>query len=117
MTCALLWALASKGLPMRRATGCGLLIAIFLAAGCSAGDDGDRPTAAAVSEALNSKKTMFGATFPTSATDCVAEVLVDSDLSDAGLTAIVDGDGSVKGEDDQSALQALSVEFGECFTD
>lgn len=103
---------------MKRTVGAALIVAIVALTGaCGAGGSGDRPTKSEVSKALSSKDSMFGTTIPDAAVDCVAGVLVDSNLSDKGLKAIVDGDKSATGDkDDERALQDMTAQFGECVT-
>lgn len=97
------------------------LTAVFIVAAlslsaCGGGGD-DRPTKAEVKKSLTSKDSVFGTTIPAEAADCVAGVLVDSDLSDKTLNAMVEGDKDYKGsDDDQKALTGLTAEFGKCVT-
>lgn len=87
---------------------------LTLTAAC--GGDG-RPSAGELSDALTSEDSVFGTAFPERSADCVAEVLVDSDLSDDTLNAIVEGDEEYEGDsDEQAALQGLSGDIAECLT-
>ena len=92
-----------------------IVVALSLTA-CGGGGD-DRPSKAEVKKSLTSKDSVFGATIPESAADCVAGVLVDSKLSDKTLNAIVKGDKGYDGtKEDQKALSSLTSEFGKCVT-
>lgn len=102
---------------MKRAAGAALIVATMALTGACGGGSDDRPTKAEVSKSLSGKDSMFGTTIPDAAVDCVAGVLVDSNLSDKGLRAIVEGDKSASGDkDDEKALLDVTTKFGECVT-
>lgn len=85
---------------------------------CSGGVSPDRPTQAEVSRAMSGNSSSFGAAIPDAAIPCIAKVLVESDVSDKTLKAIVKGKNAFSGnEDDQMALQELTPDFSECVTD
>ena len=51
-----------------------------------------RPTADELSTALSSSDSIFGTALSDKAADCVADVLVASDVSNKGLKAVAEGD-------------------------
>lgn len=103
---------------MKKSLTAALIVAALSLSACGGGDDGgDRPSTSDVKKSLTSKDSVFGTTIPEESADCVAGVLVDSDLSDKTLKAMVDGDKDYKGsKDDQKALASLTTEFGKCVT-
>ena len=92
-----------------------VVAALALTSACGGG--GDRPTKAEVKTAITSKDSVFGSAIPEKSADCVAGVLVDSDVSDKTLNAIVKSDDDYKGsKDDEKALTSLTKEFAKCVT-
>ena len=101
---------------MKKSLTAALIVAALSLSACGGGDEG-RPAKADVKKSLTSKDSVFGNTIPPEAADCVAGVLVDSDLSDKTLNAMVEGDEDYKGSDkDKKTLATLSSEFGKCVT-
>ncbi|MCD9198549.1 hypothetical protein [Aeromicrobium wangtongii] len=93
-----------------------LVAALALTSACGGSDD-NRPTKAEVKTAITSEDSVFGTAIPEESADCVAGVLVDSDVSDKTLKAIVESDDDYKGsKDDEKALTGLSDEFAKCVT-
>ena len=94
-----------------------IVAALALTSACGGGG-GDRPSKDDVKSSITGDDSVFGSAIPEEAADCVAGVLVDSDLSNETLNAIVEGDTDYKGSDDeQKALTDLTSEFGKCVTD
>lgn len=92
-----------------------IVAALALTSACGGGDD--RPTKAEVKTAITSEDSVFGTSIPEESADCVAGVLVDSDVSDKTLNAIVESDEDYKGsKDDEKALTSLTTEFAKCVT-
>lgn len=90
-----------------------VVAALSLTSACGGG--GDRPSKADVKEALTSKDNVFGAKIPSKTADCIADALVDSDVSDKTLQAIVDGDKKYKGSDeDKKSLDGLQSDLTKC---
>lgn len=101
---------------MKKSLTAALIVATLSLTACGGGGV-DRPSKAEVKKSLTSKDSVFGSTIPAEAADCVAGVLVDSDLSDETLNAMVEGDKDYKGsDDDKKALAGLTTEFGKCAT-
>jgi hypothetical protein len=100
---------------MKKSLTAAIIVAALSLTACGGGDA--RPTKAEVQKSLTSKDSVFGSTVPEKAADCVAGVLVDSDLSDKALKAIVDGDKGYDGSDkDQKALSGMTTDIGKCAT-
>jgi hypothetical protein len=92
-----------------------VVAALSLTSACGGG--GDRPSKAEVKEAITSKDSVFGTSIPEKAADCIAGALVDSDVSDKTLQAIVDSDKDYKGSDkDKDALNGLQSDLTKCAT-
>lgn len=113
-----------------RRTGGLVAVATLLAAGaltgCGGNDDsgdagsGGRPSRSEVADAIESGTSVLGkeATvtgFTDAQRDCVAKVLVDSDLSDDALRAFVKGDEGFEGtEQDRTVLSGLGTDVAQC---
>jgi hypothetical protein len=92
-----------------------VVAALSLTSACGGG--GDRPSKTEVKEAITSKDSVFGTSIPEKAADCIAGALVDSDVSDKTLQAIVDADKDYKGSDkDKDALNGLQSDLTKCAT-
>jgi hypothetical protein len=93
-----------------------VVAALALTGACGGGDGGEgRPSKSEVSKSITAKDSIFGTAIPQAAADCVAGVLVDSDLSDGTLNAIVKGDKDYKGsKGDNKALAGLTTKMGKC---
>ena len=102
------------GEPMKKTLTAALVVAaLSLTTACGGG--GDRPSKDEVKSALTSKDNVFGAKIPAKTADCIADALVDSDVSDKTLKAIVDGDKKYKGsDDDKDALNGLQSDLTKC---
>jgi hypothetical protein len=86
------------------------LIALTLALTTACGGGSDRPTQGEVSKSLSSKSSVLPNAMPKKQANCVSKVLVDSDLSDKTLTALVKKDKKYKGtKKDTKILQGLSA--------
>ena len=73
------------------------------------GGDGDRPGTDDLSDSL------ADAGIESDAIDCVAEELVDSDLSDKQLTAVADDDnGSISDDEEQEIVVILTAAAAAC---
>lgn len=93
-----------------------VVAALALTSACGGGGD-DRPSKSEVKTAITSDDSVFGTSIPEASADCVADVLVDSDVSDKTLQAIVDSDENYKGsKDDEKALTSLTADFAKCVT-
>jgi hypothetical protein len=91
-----------------------IVAALALTSACGGGGD-DRPTKGEIKTAITSKDSVFGTAIPEKSADCVAAALVDSDVSDKTLKAIVESDEDYKGsKDDEKALQGLTADFAKC---
>lgn len=78
---------------------------------------GGRPSADELSKALTSDDSVFGTALDKKQADCAAEKLVDSDLSDDTLQAIVDGDEDYESSDEESdKLTDVYSDLSECVT-
>lgn len=105
---------------MTRKLGFALAAAVVLLAGCGGG--GGRPSVDDISAALSSKDNPAGEQFAAledEQVDCIAKVFHDSDLSDDALNALVDGDESFDGSDEESAAVtklATGEDFVACVT-
>ena len=95
-----------------------IVATLALTSACGGGGGGgDRATKAEVKTAITSEDSVFGTAIPEESADCVAGVLVDSDISDKTLNAIVESDEDYEGTDaDEKALTALTSEFTACVT-
>ena len=96
-----------------------IVVALALTSACGGGSDGggDRPTKAEVKTAITGEDSVFGGAIPDEAAGCVADVLVDSDVSDKTLDAIVKSDDDYKSsKDDQKALTDVQSDFSKCLT-
>lgn len=97
--------------------------ALLLVSACGSDDDnGGRPSADDISQAL--QEGTSGADLGLSedlseeAADCIADVLVDSDVSDKALQSIIDGDKSYKlSKKDEAALTPTVPELTQCLED
>lgn len=93
-----------------------IVAALALTSACGGGGD-DRPSKADIKTSITSKDSVFGSAIPKESADCVSSALVDSDISDKTLNAIVDGDEDYKGsDDDKDALADLQSKLTECLT-
>ncbi|CAN5263142.1 hypothetical protein BH09ACT10_BH09ACT10_31080 [soil metagenome] len=72
-----------------------LAIVAFALSACDGGDS-DRPSVEAVARALSSKSTGVQVTLTTNQANCLAKVLVDSDVSNDALEAVIAFDNSFK---------------------
>lgn len=94
-----------------------IVAALALTSACGGDDGGGRPTTAEVKKAITSKDSVFGTTIPKESADCISKALVDSDVSDKTLNAIVKSDEDYKGsKDDAKALSGLQSDFAKCVT-
>jgi hypothetical protein len=94
-----------------------VVAALAFTSACGGDDGGDRPSKAEVKTAITSEDSVFGTAIPEASADCVAGALVDSDVSDKTLTAIVESDKDYKGsKDDEKALTDLTSDFAKCVT-
>jgi len=101
---------------MKKSLTAALLVTALSLSACGGGGD-DRPSKAEVKKSLTSKDSIFGSAIPAEAADCVAGILVDSDLSDKTLNALVEGDKDYKGSSsDTKALSSLTTKFADCTT-
>lgn len=101
---------------MKKSLTAALIVAALSLSACGGGGD-DRPSKAELKKSLTSKDSVFGTAVPEKAADCVAGVLVDSDLSDKTLNAMVKGDKDYKGgKGEEKALLDLTTKFGKCIT-
>jgi hypothetical protein len=93
-----------------------VVAALSLTSACGGGGD-DRPSKAEVKKAITSKDSVFGSSIPAKSADCIAGALVDSDISDKTIQAIVDGDKDYKGsKKDKEALTGLQSDLTKCVT-
>lgn len=89
-----------------------ILIALTLAFTTACGGGSDRPTHGDVSKSLSSKSSVLPNAMPKKQANCVAKVLVDSDLSDKTLKALVKKDEKYKGtKKDNKILEGLSAKI------
>jgi len=87
------------------------LIALALAFTTACGG-GDRPSQEEVSKSLSTKSSELPNAMPKKQADCVAKVLVDSDLSDKTLDALVAKDAKYKGtKKENKILSSLSAKI------
>jgi hypothetical protein len=94
-----------------------IVAALAFTSACGGGDDGGRPTKAEVKTAITGEDSVFGSSIPDKAADCVAGALVDSDVSDKTLKAIVEKDEDYQGTDkDKDALDGLTEDITKCAT-
>lgn len=81
----------------------------------------DRPTADELSESLKGGKAAEVLKLPSSvpepAVDCIAEELVDSDISDEALANLMEGKDNTREEKDEEVIKDLSDDIQECVTD
>lgn len=88
----------------------GLTLIAFTLAFTAACGGSDRPTQGEVSKSLSSKGSVLPSAMPKKQANCVAKVLVDSDLSDKTLKALVTQDKKYKGtKKDNKILSGLSA--------
>ena len=100
---------------MKKTLTAALVVAALSLTSACGGGGGDRPSKDEVKSALTSKDNVFGAKIPAKTADCIADALVDSDVSDKTLKAIVDGDKKYKGSDeDKDALNGLQSDLTKC---
>jgi hypothetical protein len=93
-----------------------IVAALAVTSACGGGGD-ERPTKAEIKTAITSEDGVFGSAIPDEAADCVAGALVDSDVSDKTLNAIVEKDEDYKGTDkDKDALTGLQADIQKCAT-
>ncbi|MDQ3155768.1 MAG: hypothetical protein M3Q98_03450 [Actinomycetota bacterium] len=86
------------------------LIALALAFTTACGSD--RPSQDEVSKSLTSKSSVMPTAMPKKQADCVAKVLVKSELSDKTLKALVAKDEKYKGtKKDQKVLTGLGTKI------
>jgi len=96
-----------------------IVAALALTSACGGDGDGggDRPTTADVKKAITGEDSVFGSAIPDESADCISKALVDSDVSDKTLKAIVESDEDYKGsKDDEAALKDLEGDFAKCVT-
>lgn len=94
-----------------------IVAALAVTSACGGGGD-ERPSKADVKTAITSEDSVFGTAIPEEAADCVSEALVESDISDKTLNAIVENDTDYKGsDDDKDALSSLTSKMTECATE
>jgi hypothetical protein len=92
-----------------------VVAALSLTSACGGGDD--RPSKEEVKKAVTKKDGPFGGAIPKGSVDCVSEALVDSDLSDKTLQALVDNDKDYKSpKSDEKALTGLQKDITKCAT-
>ena len=88
------------------------LVALAFAFTTACGGGSERPTEGEVSKSLSSKSSVMPTAIPKKQADCVAKVLVKSDLSDKTLTALVKQDEKYKGtKKDQKVLTGLGTKI------
>lgn len=77
-----------------------------------------RPTADELSKTMTSNDSIFGTALSDKAADCVADILVKSDVSDEGLNAVAEGDiDRSMSRDDMEALDGpLTAKITACLT-
>jgi hypothetical protein len=93
-----------------------LVAAMALTSACGGG--GDRPSKDEVNTAIAKKDGPFGGAIPKGSEDCIATALVDSDISDKTLNALVENDTDYKSpKSDEKALTGLQKDITECATD
>lgn len=95
--------------------------ALLFATACGGGDDG-RPSSDEISQALqkgtSAEDLGLAQDLPDDAADCIADVLVDSKLSDRALRSIVDQDEDYKlSEKDEAALTPMVERLTTCLKD
>ncbi|SEB98776.1 hypothetical protein SAMN04489844_1457 [Nocardioides exalbidus] len=92
------------------------LMALTLLSGCGGGDGGGRPSVEELSGAMQEEGNVLNAGLTAEQSDCFAQALIDSDVSDETLQAIVDNDEDYKGNDaDEEAMQSMSTDgLAEC---
>lgn len=102
-----------------RGTGLALTCCALLAlAGCGSSPDadaGERPTVAAIAETLRGVSDDPETAYTPQEADCIAKILVDSDLSDSALTGIAAGKpGFEKSDEDDARYRALVPQISAC---
>jgi hypothetical protein len=101
----------------------GLVVASAALLLTSACGGGGRPSVDDVSKSLTDGKAgglmnLPSGTLTDKVADCLAKAIVDSDLSDDAVNALVDGDKDYKGgKDDTKAMTSVATKLGECATD
>ena len=94
--------------------------ALLLTSACGGGD---RPSADDVSKSLTDGKAgglmnLPANTLTDKVADCLAKAIVDSDLSDDAVNALVDGDAKYKGgKDDTKAMTSVATKLADCAKD
>lgn len=96
--------------------------ALLFATACGGGDEDGRPSADDISQALqegtSAEELGLAQDLPDDAADCIADVLVDSELSDRALRSIVDQDEDYKlSEKDEAALTPMVEKLTTCLKD
>ncbi len=95
---------------------------MLLGVAACGGDDGGggRPSADDLVESLTATDSTFGSpemfeALPDDVLQCIAQELVDSDLSDEALQAIVEGDAEFEAsEEDEAAVEQLASSLEDC---
>ena len=87
---------------------------LLVASACGGG----RPSVDEISEALQDGNNELSEGMPgidEETADCLAELFHDSDISDEGLQALIDGDEDYEDADDEAAVEEIDQdEFFEC---
>lgn len=97
-----------------------LLVAGVVLTLVSACGGGDRPSKDEVADAITGGSSAMGSadeigSLPDEAVDCIAQAMVDSDLSDEALRAFVDNDTDFDGSsEDEAAMTDLTSAMTEC---
>jgi hypothetical protein len=93
-----------------------IVAALALTSACGGGGD-DRPSKDEVKTAITKKDGPFGGAIPKESVDCVVDALVDSDLSDKTLNALVENDKDYKSpKSDEKALTGIQEDITKCAT-
>lgn len=81
----------------------------------------ERPSADELSESLKNGKAAdvlkLPSALPDSAVDCIAEELVDSDISDEALANLMEGKDNTREEKDEDVVNDLSEDIQKCASD
>ena len=96
------------------------LTAVTAMALTACGGGSDRPSKDELVEALKNEDNVVGSSLQSlddEQLDCVAETMLDSDMSDDTLQAIVDNDEDYEGSDkEEKALEAAQEDMKKCVT-
>jgi hypothetical protein len=106
-----------RGSHMKKTLSAAFVVAtLALTSACGGG--GDRPSKDEVKTAITKKDGAFGGAIPKGSVDCVVDSLVDSDLSDKTLNALVENDKDYKGSKaDEKALTGVQKDITKCASD